>query len=189
MIDGCIIELLPSVTMAAIKTGVTESHDVLIYGQGLTGLLITRVLYLNGCKNLIVADMFDEKLNISKEFGASKTINTTKEDINEYLCRYFSKGVDVSIIATSNSEDIKKAIEWTRVRGKIVNFGAIGNFENFDYYPMHKKGISLIKERSNISGILEFRKLWRESMELIADGLLSVSRLRTHIFLCLNLKK
>ena len=181
LLDGSIVEVLPSVAMAAFRSGITESDDVLVYGQGLTGLLLTRLLYYRGCKRLIAVDQYEEKLKISREFGASHTINTSHENVREALAKISGNGVDFAIIATRDGNDVIKAAEWARVRGKIINFGAISPCDGFDYYELHRKGLSIIKENSDTPGMFEHRKVWREAMQLVADGILPTALLRTHL--------
>ncbi|MEC0170645.1 zinc-dependent alcohol dehydrogenase [Paenibacillus graminis] len=182
LVDSSIVEVLPSIAMTAMKTGITESSDVLIYGQGLTGLIMTRLVRFFGCKKLIVADLYEEKLRIAKEFGATYFINASTENVTERIKEIVPEGVDIAIIATRDGNDVEKAIDWTRIRGKIVNFGGIGPCDGFDYFKLHRKGLSVVKESMNISGVFEHRKLWRDAMELVADGILPTPRLRTHIF-------
>lgn len=181
LIDGSIVEVLPSVTMAATKTGIDESSDVLILGQGLTGLLLTRLVFYKGCKNLIVADLYDNKLELAKQFGATATINVSKQNLEEEVKKLIPGGIDVCIIATRDGNDVTKVIDLMRVRGKIVNFGAISPCDGFDYYRLHKKGLSIVKENMNLSGVWEHRILWKEAMALIADGILPVNLLLTHV--------
>lgn len=189
LIEGSIVEVLPSLAMTALKTDINESTDVLIIGQGLTGLLLTRLVFYKGCKNLIVADLYENKLTISKEFGATHTINVSEKDLEEEVKKIVPAGVDVCIVATRDGNDIAKALDLVRVRGRIVNFGAIGPCDGFDYFKFHCKGVSVVKESMNLSGIWEHRKIWKEVMELLADGILPSARLLTHIFPMTDLQK
>ena len=66
-------------------------------------------------------------------------------------------------------------------RGKIVLYGSIGPCSGIDFFRVHRKGISIVKETNECHGRLEHRRLWREAMQLVADGLLPTARLRTHV--------
>jgi threonine dehydrogenase-like Zn-dependent dehydrogenase len=179
--DGSLIEVLPGVILAATRTGITSAHDVLVLGQGLSGLLLTRLVALNGCKRLLAADLFDEKLAIAKEFGAGWTINAAREDVAARVQEICPGGVDVTIMATLDGNDVPKALEWTRPQGKIVLYGSIGPCGEIDFFKQHIKGISIVKESTDCRGLLERRRWWREAMGLVADGILSTERLRTHV--------
>ncbi|MHC4606318.1 MAG: zinc-dependent alcohol dehydrogenase [Planctomycetota bacterium] len=182
LIDGSLIEVLPGIIMAARKTGITRAHDVLVCGQGLSGLQITRVVSLHGCKKLIATDLFDEKLELAKEFGATHTINAAREDVAKRVDEIVPGGVDVTIMATLDGNDVPKALDWTR-RGGVINiYGSIGPCEGIDFFRVHRKAVSIVKETTGCAGVLEERRLWREAMQLVADGLLPTHRLRTHVF-------
>lgn len=181
LLDGSLMEVLPGIIKAATKTGITGAHDVLILGQGLSGLQLTRMVALNGCKNLIAVDLFDEKLELAREFGATHTINAQKEDVAKRVNEIVPGGVDITIMATLDGNDVPRAVDWTRFNGKIVLYGSIGPCEGIDFFRVHSKGISIIKETTENQGLLEHRRLWREAMQLVADGILVPDRLRTHI--------
>lgn len=182
LMEGSLVEVLPGIIMAATRTGITTAHDVLIFGQGLSGLLLTRLVALQGCKRLIVADLFDEKLAIAKEFGARETINASREDVGRRVLELVPGGVDVTMLATLDGNDVPRAIQWTRHSGKIVLYGSIGPCDGINFFEQHIKSISIVKEGTGIHGQLERRWLWREAMQLVADDLLPLERLRTHVF-------
>ena len=189
LIDGSLVEVLPGIIQTATRTGITKAHDVLVLGQGLSGLPITRLVALHGCKKLIAVDLFDEKLNLAREFGATHTINAAKEDIAARVNEIAPGGVDVTIMATLDGNDVPKALNWTRNGGKIVLYGSIGPCDGIDFFHVHSKSISIVKETTECNGQLEYRRLWREAMQLVADGILSTERLRTHIFPLEELQK
>jgi 2-desacetyl-2-hydroxyethyl bacteriochlorophyllide A dehydrogenase len=180
--DASLLEALPGMMMAATKCGITRAHDVAIVGQGLSGLLLTRVVALHGCRRLIAIDLFDEKLDIARELGATHTINASKENVQKRIEEIAPDGVDFTIMATLDGNDVPPAVEWSRFGGKIVLYGSIGPCDGIDFFRVHCKALSILKESTELSGVLERRRLWREALQLVADGLLNVERLRTHIF-------
>ncbi len=181
LIDGSLVEVLPGVVEAATRTGIARAHNVLVVGQGLSGLLLTRVLALHGCRNLIVSDLFDEKLAISREFGATHTINVQTEDVKQRINEIAPGGVDYAIMATLDGNDVPKTLELLRPGGRIILYGSIGPCDGLDFFGVHNKIASIVKEFNTDHGMLERRRVWREGMQLVADGLLNVERLRTHI--------
>ncbi len=182
LIDGSLIEVLPGVILAATRTGITSAHDVVVLGQGLSGLQITRLVALHGCRRLIVVDLFDEKLRLAEEFGATHTINASREDVRRRVEEITSGGADFTIVATLDGNDVPAAVEWSRRGGRIVLYGGIGPCDGIDFFRVHTKALSIVKETNELQGRLETRRLWREGMQLVADGLLCPQRLRTHIF-------
>ena len=182
LIEGSLIEVLPGIIKAATLTGINRAHNVLVVGQGLSGLQLTRLISLNGCRNLIAVDLFDEKLALAREFGATHVINAQTEDVGARVAEIAPEGVDYTVMATLDGDDVPKAVEWTRFGGKIVLYGSIGPCSGIDFFRVHRKGISIVKETADVWGQLRHRQLWRDAMQLVADGLLPVELLRTHIF-------
>jgi len=182
LIDGSLIEVLPGVILAATRTGITSAHDVVVLGQGLSGLQITRLVALHGCRRLIAVDLFDEKLRLAEEFGATHTINASREDVRQRVEEITSGGADFTIVATLDGNDVPAAVEWSRRGGRIVLYGGIGPCDGIDFFRVHAKALSIVKETNELQGRLETRRLWRDGMQLVADGLLCPERLRTHIF-------
>jgi threonine dehydrogenase-like Zn-dependent dehydrogenase len=182
LIEASLIEALPGVVKAATRCGITAAHSVAIVGQGLSGLLLTRLVYLHGCRRLIAIDLFDEKLDIAREFGATHTINTSREDVQKRIEEVSPDGVDFAIMATLDGNDVPPAVEWSRFGGKVVLYGSIGPCNGIDFFRVHCKALSIVKETTEHHGRLEWRQTCREGMQLVADGLLNVERLRTHIF-------
>jgi threonine dehydrogenase-like Zn-dependent dehydrogenase len=182
LIDGSLIEVLPGVILAATRTGITSAHDVVVLGQGLSGLQITRLVGLHGCRRLIAVDLFDEKLRLAEEFGATHTINASREDVRQRVVELTSGGADFTIIATPDGNDVPRAVEWSRRGGRIVLYGGIGPCNGIDFFRVHAKALSIVKETNELRGRRETRRLWREGMQLVADGLLCPERLRTHVF-------
>lgn len=180
LIDGSLIEVLPGIVNAATNTGITSAHDVLVCGQGLSGLQITRLVSIHGCKRLIAVDLFDEKLEIARRWGATHTINASREDVKERVLEICPGGVDTTVMATLSGDDVPPAVEWTRHGGRIVLYGSIGPCSGIDFFRVHRKGISIVKEGYGRTG-LERRRMWKDAMELVADGLLPTAELRTHI--------
>jgi len=182
LIQGSLIEVLHGVMQVAQRCGVGPAHDVVVLGQGVSGLQLTRLLALNGCRRLIAIDLFDEKLALAREFGATHAINAQRERVVDRILEICGGGADYTVVATCSGNDVSAAVEWTRAHGKIVLYGGIGPCDGIDFFQVHGKAISLIKESTDLRGVLERRRMWREGMQLVADGLLPTQRLRTHVF-------
>lgn len=180
--DGCLLEVLPGIMMAATRTGIDRSTDVLVIGQGLSGLLLTRVLYLHGCRRLVVVDPSEFKLDIARAFGATRTHRGELAQLQDELLREYSEGFDTCVVAAPGAKCIEEAVPLIRPRGRIVFYGGLEESAELNLLRMHHRSITLIKEGECINGILEARELWRLGRRLVTDGLLPLGRLRTHVF-------
>jgi threonine dehydrogenase-like Zn-dependent dehydrogenase len=175
--DGCLAEVLPGVTMAAWRTGITRSHHVLVVGQGLSGLLLTRLVYLHGCANITVVDPHQGRLDLAREFGADVTVLGTVEVLTE--SRSGSGNYDVAILATPVNV-VDAVVPLMRPRSRIVMYGGLESDATVDVMALHLRSISLVKESEGINGIVEARQLWAAATGLAAEGVLPLHRLRTH---------
>ena len=58
--DASILEVVPKTLKAVARAGISPASDVLIKGQGVSGLLLTQAARLYSPNMLVVADLFDE---------------------------------------------------------------------------------------------------------------------------------
>ena len=66
---------------AAINTAkVQPGTSAAIFGAGGVGLNVIQGCHLAGATTIIAVDLLDNKLDLAKEFGATHTINASKED-------------------------------------------------------------------------------------------------------------
>jgi len=109
-----------AVDRAAIKVGQT----VAIIGAGPMGQIILQMVKNTGASKIIHLDIFDWKLDIAKEYGATDTINTTKEDAAARVKELTGgAGVDVVIEAVGDPHTFEMAFTLVARGGRIVQFG------------------------------------------------------------------
>lgn len=180
--DGCLIEVLPGVMMAATRSSIDRSKDVLVIGQGLSGLLLTRLIHLHGCRRLVVVDPHEHRLELAREFGATATCFGRVCSEQNMLSHERGMGFDVCVIAAPGESCIEHVEPFMRSRGRIVYYGGLAENAQLNLFQLHRRSITLIKESECINGTLEARRLWHESLQLICDGVLPLWRLRTHVF-------
>lgn len=179
--DGCLLEVLPGVAMAAWKTGVERGADVLVVGQGLSGLLITALVAVHGCRRLVAVDPGPAKAAIAAELGADDVRLGRLADVAGALRAAYPAGFDLAIVATPQCV-VDEVLPLMRPRSRIAAYGGLDNAARIDVMAMHRRSVSLVKEGELVNGIREARAVWREALQLAYDGLLPLKRLRTHDF-------
>lgn len=65
---------------AVNRSDIQNDEVALVVGCGPIGLAAITALKLRGVTNILAVDIQDEKLELAKEFGATRTVNPTKED-------------------------------------------------------------------------------------------------------------
>jgi threonine dehydrogenase-like Zn-dependent dehydrogenase len=127
---------LHAVRRARIQIG----ESVAVHGQGVVGLIALRLARLSGAYPLIGVDVRDERLGVSKLFGASHQVNAAVEDVAAAIHaatpvpRRFTgaaaagleptSGADVQIHATSRIDVVPQMLQAAADRGRMVIAGA-----------------------------------------------------------------
>ncbi len=123
--EGCIIsDALSTPYHAVINRAQVKSGDtVAVFGCGGVGLATVQMANAIGA-NVIAVDVFDEKLQLAKKFGAVETINARNEtDVPKKLRKISGRGIDIAIEVIGNPETIQHAYNSVRWGGRVVVVG------------------------------------------------------------------
>ncbi len=122
---------------AHVKIG----QSVVIFGVGGVGLNIVQAAAMVSANPIIAIDLFDEKLEMAKKFGATHCLNSKKTpDVAQWIKQYIAKGgADVVIDTTGNARVIELAYELTHPDGKTILVGVPRKGDNISIYslPLH----------------------------------------------------
>lgn len=180
---GSLIEVSPTIITGLERGEINQAKNVLIMGQGVSGLQITQFAKLYSPKNLVVTDLFDEKLKIAKDFGATCTYKIPNEDTPtmDILSKDFPDGFDVVIPALLEGDSISDALECCAQNGKLIMYGGIGKTsKTVDFFKMHKKRIDILTTEPKRD--VDNHKLFREGRDMVVNGLINTERTVTHTF-------
>ena len=110
---------------AAINTGgVGRGDSVAVFGCGGVGDAAIAGSKLAGASTIVAVDIDDQKLEWAKGFGATHTINSTKEDAVEKIRELTDgNGVDVAIDAIGLPDVYKQCFEARDLGGTVVLVG------------------------------------------------------------------
>ena len=106
------------------KMGNVLGKSILIAGQGAIGLSFTMLTSRQGARQIIAMDLLDYRLEYSREFGATHTINPSKEDPVEAV-REITQGEwpDIAVEAAGYPETLDMVLRMVRPFGTIILFG------------------------------------------------------------------
>jgi threonine dehydrogenase-like Zn-dependent dehydrogenase len=123
-----LIEILPGVLHAAELGQITPHTNVIITGQGVSGLVITQVIKLFSPKNLVVTDLKDRNLALARKYGATHTYKIEGEHGSswEAVKKDFPEGFEVVIPCLLDGDLMQDALEMLALGGRIVMYGAWG---------------------------------------------------------------
>jgi len=105
----------------------TEPGDVvLIVGAGPIGVLHVMINRLAGASKIIVADIFQERLDKIRTLGADVIVNSAETNLIEHIKKETEGlGADIVITACSVPELQRQALEMAAAHGRINFFGGL----------------------------------------------------------------
>ncbi len=121
---------------ANLKSG----ESIAVFGTGGAGTAVILAASLTSAYPIIAIDINDNKLEKAKEFGATHTINSLKEDPRKKIYEYASsEGVDVTVDTTGINQIRELAYETAAKDGRTVLVGVPKKGEKMciDSFPLH----------------------------------------------------
>jgi S-(hydroxymethyl)glutathione dehydrogenase/alcohol dehydrogenase len=135
---GCAVTTGLGVVNNNAKLKIGES--IAVFGVGGVGLNVVQGASLVSANPIIAIDIYDHKLELAREFGATHFINSTRTSVKEEIIKIVgSQGVDVAVDNTGNPRVIEHAYEVTSPTGRTILVGVPVKGENISIYslPLH----------------------------------------------------
>jgi threonine 3-dehydrogenase len=99
-------------------------EDVLITGAGPIGCMAAAVVKHAGARFVVVTDVNDHRLGLAKRMGADRTVNVTREKIDDVEKRLgMHEGFDVGLEMSGNASAFRDMIDHMCHGGKIAMLG------------------------------------------------------------------
>ena len=116
-------------------------ESLVVMGAGGVGLNVIQGAALHSAYPIIAIDLFDNRLELAKQLGATHTINSRslkdwQEEVENILD---NKGVDVFVDNTGNPEIIAEGWKLTQDKGRTILVGVPAKGEETKLYtlPLH----------------------------------------------------
>jgi 2-desacetyl-2-hydroxyethyl bacteriochlorophyllide A dehydrogenase len=160
--------------------------QVAIFGQGVIGLLATRLAVLSGAR-VIAADAIPARLELARAFGAAEVFDITSGSCAEFV-RKRVEGADTAIELSGSHEGLHEAIRTVRRGGRVVAAGfyqgdGIGLRLGEEF---HHNQVQLVS--SQIGGVSSWlaqrwdvERLQRTFMEFALRGEIDTAALVSHV--------
>ena len=141
---GCAVTTGFGVVENNAKVRIGES--VVVFGAGGVGLNIVQAAALVGAYPVIAVDLFDNRLALAKEMGATHLINSKKQDAKAEIEKITGiQGVDTFIDNTGQPTIIEMGYAITKPQGRVTLVGVPRKGNNINVYslPLHfGKGVA-----------------------------------------------
>lgn len=137
-------EPLTSVFACLENVRVGYPDTLVIIGAGPIGDFMAQLAKIRGARKIIMIDINQTRLDMSKQFGVDVTINSAETDpIQEVLKLTEGKGADKVISATPVNATQAQAIHMVRKGGLVVFFGGVpkGSLTELDTNLIHYNNI------------------------------------------------
>lgn len=177
--EAALVEPMGS-CLNAVEWGgrVSAGDNVFVIGAGFMGAATAQFCKMKGA-NVIISDLFDDKLEVAKKIGVDRTINVKKDNVIESVNEFTNgRGADVVIIAVGGAQPVRDALATIGKAGRIVLLGSYHPPLKFevDLNLLHYKMVSIV----GIEGFtaIQFQKI----ISLLASGTISVKPLITKTF-------
>ena len=138
-------DILPTGFECGVLNGQVKPGDtVAIVGAGPIGMAALLTAQFYSPASIILIDMDDSRLEVSKTFGATDTINNQKEDaIAKILSLTENKGVDVAIEAVGIPATFELCQAIIAPGGRIANIGVHGKSVSLHLETLWSKNITI----------------------------------------------
>jgi threonine dehydrogenase-like Zn-dependent dehydrogenase len=153
-------------------------ETAVVLGQGPIGQLFTAVLRHAGVARVIAVDLLSRRLDISTKMGATHTVCGNAIEVVEAI-RTITGGdlVDLAVEAVGKEETLNLAAKLVRRNGTLLAFGVPHQF-NYDFV-FHA---FFWNEGKLICSLGPTVDDFRTAVEMISNGVISVTPLLTHTF-------
>ena len=169
-----------TVLYSVSRIGNVIDKNVVVLGQGAIGLSFTTFLSGMNCRELIVVDLEDYRLELAKKLGATRTINASSENALEVVRELTGgEGPDVVVEAAGEHETVRQSVMMAKKFGTVIWFGMTHN-ENFaiDFQHVRDKDLTMIGTSSARAGTMP--RYVKQVVHMVDQGRLDPSVFVTH---------
>ncbi|MEP7320418.1 MAG: zinc-dependent alcohol dehydrogenase family protein [Saprospiraceae bacterium] len=169
-------DILPTGHEIGVINGTVKLGDTIaIVGAGPVGMSVLLTALFYSPAKIYMIDLDENRLELAKKFGATDTINTSKEDAVERIMEETKDGVDVAIEAVGMAVTFDICQNIIRPGGHIANIGVHGNMVNLQIQKLWIRNITITMGlvNTNTTPML---------LKTVASGILKPEKLITHHF-------
>jgi len=175
--EGTLIQLLSTVVHGFTKVPSVSGKNVVILGQGASGLLFTRLCKISGASEIVTVSRTEWKLDLSRKTGASAAVNAARENVEEAVRARLSGGADIVVESAGSPETISQALELVGSGGTVLLFGVLPERRvGFSTFPLYYKEVNLVASRAATAGDFD------RSLELVEKEQIDLKPFVTKLF-------
>jgi len=171
-----ILDPLGNATHTALSFDLV-GEDVLITGAGPIGIMAVAIARYAGARHIVITDINDYRLDLARKMGASRTLNVTRESIDDTMQDLgMEEGFDVGMEMSGNAQAFHDMLRTMHHGGKIALLGLLPDDTGIDWTAVIFKGLT-------VKGIYgrEMFETWYKMSSMLQSGL-NIDPIITHHF-------
>jgi len=177
--QAAFIEPLSCVVYAMQRARPAPGDNVLLFGAGPMGCLLTQMLARNGASQVVVVDRAERRLALAGELGARHTIlvqhSAPGSAPDARVLELAPRGYDFVIDATGVPEVVEAAFDYLGPRGTMLFFGVCPNDAQIRLNPYR-----VFRNDWRIVGSFALCYTFQEALSLLKSGVVQVEPLISH---------
>jgi len=161
-----LVETLATVHHAQARAGVDAGDTVVVFGQGVSGLLFTQLARHAGAARVIGVSRSAFKLELSRRLGAEHVVDAGRQDVLAEIARLTDgRGADLAIDTAGEPGVLGQAVEVVRPGGRVLVYSISHRpLSDVDAFPFYLKELTVYGSRALTPADLA------RSIELAAGG-------------------
>jgi len=171
-----ILDPLGNATHTALSFDLV-GEDVLITGAGPIGIMAAAICRHVGARHVVITDVNDYRLQLAAKMGASRTINVSRQSIDDVMQDLeMEEGFDVGLEMSGNATAFRDMLRTMHHGGKVALLGIPPDDTAIDWNQVIFKGLF-------IKGVYgrEMFETWYKMSSMLQSGL-DVTPVITHHF-------
>lgn len=173
---GALVEPLSIGIHSTKRAGIGLGDTVVIVGTGCIGLTILLAAKARGASQVIVIDVFDNRLEKAKELGADHVINSTKADPITRVQEILDGDLpEIVCEAAGRPETVILAAEMVRRGGTLLQVGSVNAPTSLQLYKLTEKEVNMVFS-------FRYANIYPTAIKAIASGKININSLATDEF-------
>ena len=173
-LQAAFIEPLSCVVHAFNRLRVNPGDDVLLFGAGPMGLLLTQALRHSGAAQIVVVDKQPQRLAMAQSMGATDSVEAGPASADA-IRSHAPRGFHIVVDATGVPAVIERALDYLRPRGQYLQFGVAPMGKTVQWEPYR-----LFKNDWTIIGTFALAFTFQPAIAWLQRGVINVDSLVSH---------